>query len=278
VPEANTRIAALQTGGADFAANIPSDASKRLQGRSDITLMPVMPYCQAAFVTHAKNPPTSDNRYVRQAISALIDAEEMLESAGQVWQRNPSLLYKSGYYYSDVGAPFYDRHSVDTAKALLKAGNYKGEKLVLETNANYTYMRDTSQVLIERMKQAGLNVELKMVDWTTNQGDLAKGTGGWNISITSFCSPPLLGPQQWRLAFVYAQLQDDPVLTDGYAKMFAALDPAERKKVWVGMERHVLEEGYFDKVGDIADLRASNDKWIGIKPYYFERFWDVWAK
>jgi peptide/nickel transport system substrate-binding protein len=268
VPEANTRIAALQTGGADFIATIPGDLAKRLQGRTDIKVMSVIPFCQATFITHAKNPPMSTNRQLRQAIASLVDADEMMSAAGQVWDANPSLMF----------TPWYDQHSVDKAKALLKQGNYAGEKVVLETNANYAYMRDSSQVLVEQMKAAGINVELKMVDWTTNQADLSKGTGGWNMTITGLCSGPLLGPQQWRLSLAFAQNPDDPVVTDGYAKMFATTDPAERKKIWQGIEKYFLEEGYMMKVADIADLRGMNDKFVGIKPYYMQRFWDVWQK
>ncbi len=278
VPEANTRIAALQSGGADFIATIPGDIAKRLKGRTDITVMSVIPFCQATFMQHAKNPPLSTNRFLRQAIASLVDAEEMMEAAGQVWDRNPSLMFKPSAYYSDVGAPFYDLHSVDKAKALLKQGNYAGEKVVLETNNNYAYMRDSSQVLVEQMKKAGINVELKMVDWTTNAGDMARGTGGWNVTITGLCSGPLLGPQQWRLSLAYSQNPDDPVVTEGYAKMFATTDFAERKRIWQGIEKYFIEEGYMMKVADIADLRGMNDKFVGIKPYYMQRFWDVWAK
>ncbi len=278
VPEANTRIAALQSGGADFIATVPGDLAKRFKGRTDVQILSVIPFCQATFITHAKNPPLAGNTKLRQAIAALVDAEEMMEAAGQVWDRNPSLMFKPSAYHSDVGAAFYDLHSVDKAKALLKEAGYKGEKIVLETNANYAYMRDSSQVLIEQMKKAGINVELKMVDWTTNAGDLGKGTGGWNITITGLCSGPLLGPQQWRLSLAFAQNPDDPVVTEGYTKMFATTDLAERKRIWQGIEKYFIEEGYMMKVADIADLRGMNAKFEGIKPYYMQRFWDVWAK
>jgi peptide/nickel transport system substrate-binding protein len=275
VPEANTRMAALQSGGADFIATIPGDLAKRLQGRPDVKVMSVIPFCQATFISHARN---FTNRSVRQAVAALVDSEEMMEAAGQVWDRNPSLMFKPSYYFSDIGQPWYDQKSVDKAKALLKAGNYAGEKVVLETNNNYAYMRDSSQVLVEQMKKAGINVELKMVDWTTNQADLSKGTGGWNMTITGLCSGPLLGPQQWRLSLAFAQNPDDPVVTEGYAKMFATTDPAERKRIWQGIEKYFIEEGYMMKVADIADLRGMNMKYDGIKPYYMQRFWDVWQK
>ena len=275
VPEANTRVAALQTGGADFIGALPGDIAKRLKGRTDIAVLSVIPFCQATFISHAKN---FTNRSVRQAVAALVDAEEMMEAAGQVWDRNPSLMFKPSFYHSDVGVPFYDLHSVDKAKALLKQGGYAGEKIVLETNSNYAYMRDSSQVLVEQMKKAGINVELKMVDWTTNVGDLSKGTGGWHMTITGLCSGPLLGPQQWRLSLAFAQNTDDPVVTEGYAKMFATTDAAERKRIWQGIEKYFIEEGYMMKVADIADLRGMNNKFVGIKPYYMQRFWDVWVK
>ena len=277
VPEANTRIAALQSGGADFIATIPGDLAKRLKGRSDISVMSVIPFCQATFIQHAKNAP-STNHFVRQAVAALVDAEEMMEAAGQVWDRNPSLMFKPSAYFTEIGKPWYDQKSVEKAKALLKQGNYAGEKIVLETNNNYAYMRDSSQVLAEQMKKAGMNVELKMVDWTTNAGDMARGTGNWNVTITGLCSGPLLGPQQWRLSLAYAQNPDDPVVTEGYAKMFATTDFGERKKIWDGIEKYFLEEGYLVKVADIADLRGTNSKYANIKPYYMQRFWDVWAK
>jgi peptide/nickel transport system substrate-binding protein len=275
VPEANTRIAALQSGDADFIGSIPGDLAKRLQSRSDLHVISVIPFCQATFIQHAKN---STNRYVRQAVAALVDADEMMTAAGQVWEANPSLMFKPSAYWSEVAKPWYDQHNLEKAKALLQQGGYHGEKIVLETNNNYAYMRDPSQVLVEQMKAAGMNVELKLVDWTTNVGDLSRGTGGWNVTITGLCSGPLLGPQQWRLSLAFAQNPDDPVVTDGYAKMFATTDLDERKRIWQGIEKYFVEEGYLVKVADVAELRGSNDKFVGIKPYYMQRFWDVWVK
>ncbi len=51
---------------------------------------------------------------------------------------------------------------------------------------------------------------------------------------------PLLGPQQWRLSLAFAQNPDDPVVTEGYAKMFATTDAAERKKIWQGIEKYFI--------------------------------------
>ena len=277
VPEANARLAALQSGGANFIAQVLPDMVKRIEARTDLHVLKVIPFCQQEFILHAKNAP-STNQKVRQAIAALIDAGEITAASGQIAERNPSLMFKTSAYWSEVGVPYYDLHSVEKAKSLLKEGGYKGEKIVVETNANYTYMRDGTLVLTEAMKQAGMNVDLKMVDWTTNVTDMSKGTGGWNVTTTGFCSGPLLGPQQWRLSLAFAQNADDPVLVDGYTRLYATPDAAKRKEIWQGIEKYMLGEGYMIKVADLADLRAYDDKFANINPYYMQRFWDVWAK
>lgn len=277
VPEANTRIAALQSGGADFISTIPPDAAKRLDGQPGVHVMKVIPFCQQEFILHAKNAPSS-NEKIRQAIASLIDVDEIVAASGQIADRNPSLMFKTSAYWSEVAAPFYDLKSVEKAKALLKEAGYAGQKIVVETNANYTYMRDGTLVLTEAMKSAGMNVDLKMVDWTTNVTDMSKGTGGWNVTTTGFCSGPLMGPQQWRLSLAFAQNADDPVLVDGYSKLFATTDLNQRKAIWQGIEKYMVGEGYMIKVADLADVRAYDDKFVNIKPYYMQRFWDVWAK
>jgi peptide/nickel transport system substrate-binding protein len=277
VPEANSRIAAMQSGGADFIASIPADNMKRLDGRPDLHVLKVIPFCQQTFITHAKQPPT-DNVLIRRAIAAALDVDEVIAASGQVAERNPSLLFRPSPYFSDIAAPYYDQKNIEKAKALLKQAGYAGQKIVMETNSNYNYMRDGTLVLSEALKEAGMNIEVKMVDWTTNATDMSKGTGGWNVSITGLCSGPLLGPQQWRLSLAYSQNQDDPAIVDGYNKLYATTDFAGRKAIWQGMEKHTMEDGLLIKVADIADIRGYNDKFANIKPYYMERFWDVWAK
>ena len=277
VPEANARVAALQSGSADFIATIPPDIAKRLEGRPGLSVLKVLPFCKQTFITHAKNAPTNI-RQIRQAIAALIDVDEIVAASGQIAERNPSLMFRTSSYYSEVGAPFYDLKSVEKSKALLKEGGYSGQKIVLESNANYPYMRDFTLVLAEAMKAAGMNIEVKMVDWSTNVTDMSKGSGGWNVTNTGFCSGPLLGPQQWRLSLAFAQNADGPPVVDGYNKLFVTPGFAERKAIWEGIEKYMVGDGFMIPVADIAELRGQNDKFVNIKPYYMERFWDVWAK
>jgi len=280
VPEANARIAALQAGDADFISLVPPDQIKRIEAQPGLKVMTVTPFCQQEFVLHSQNAPT-DNVLIRQAINAVVDVDDIVTASGQIADRNPSLMFKtSPYHPGDAASQWYDMKNPDKAKALLKQAGYSGQKIVLETNSNYTYMHDAILVLAEEMKAVGMNAEVKMTDWTTNANDMGKGTGGWNVSTTGFCSGPLLGPQQWRpLLIGFPQIKNDAILDDAYKSLFASADLGKRKSDWLTIEKRMLDQAYMIKVADLADVRAYNsNKVANLTPYYTERFWDVWLK
>jgi peptide/nickel transport system substrate-binding protein len=279
VPEANARIAALQSGGADYISQLPPDSVKRISGSAGLHVMKVIPFCQQTFITHAQQPPTN-NVLIRRAIQAVFDVDEMIEASFPGADRNPSLMFKpSPYFDANVSGKYYDIKSTAKAKQLLQEAGYKGEKIVLMTNASYAYMRDAVVFLVEALKAAGMTTEVKMVDWPTNVTGMQTGSGEWNITVTGFCSGPLLGPQQSR-AFLtsFAQVKNDPVIDAAWPKFFTAVDIAKRKEAWLEVEERMLSQAYMIKVSDIPELRAHNSKYEGLKPYYFPRFWDVWQK
>ncbi len=279
VPEANARIAALQSGGADHIAQVPADSAKRIAATPGLHVMKVNPFCQQTFITHAQQPPTN-NVLIRRAIQAVFDVDDMIAASAPDAERNPSLLFKtSPYFQESVSAKYYDINSVAKAKQLLQEAGYKGEKIVLMTNAAYSYMRDGTVFLVEALKAAGMTTEVLMVDWPTNVSGMQTGNGGWNVTVTGFCSGPLLGPQQSR-AFLtsFAQVKNDTVIDEGFAKFFASVDIAKRKEAWIAIEERMLNQAYMIKVSDMPDLRGHNSKFEGLKPYYFTRFWDVSQK
>src|ERR1700681_1760365 len=53
VPEANARVAALQTGNADVIGDVPRDLAKRFDGQPNITTQKIFPYCMQVRGEHA---------------------------------------------------------------------------------------------------------------------------------------------------------------------------------------------------------------------------------
>jgi peptide/nickel transport system substrate-binding protein len=279
VPEANARIAALQTGAADVISDLPPDLSKRLADRKDLSLQKVFPYCQQVFITNSQNGPTA-NPLIRQAIEAAVNVDEILDATGQIAQKNASLVYPFSVYYSpEISTPYYDEKDPAKAKALLEKAGYKGEKIILQTNSNYAYMRDAILVLAEQLKAAGMNADVQVVDWTTNASNMQRGTGNWNVSTTGFCSQPLLGPQQWKvMIYTFPQVKGDTVLDAAYTKFLTSPAVADRKAAWQDVEKRVLDQAYMIKVADLGGLRGYDDKVENLTPYFFVRYWNVWLK
>lgn len=277
IPEANARVAALQAGDVDMIANIPSELSKRFEGNSDITVQTVFPYCMSVFVVNSSQGLTA-NPKIRQAISAVVDVEEIAAATGWVSKPNHSLVYaESPYYQGDKMKVYYDQKDPAKAKKLLAEAGYKGETITLQTNSNYSTMRNSILVLSELMKNAGMNVKVDVVDWTTNASNMQRGTGTWNVSTTSFCSNPLLGPQQWRTMFyTFPQVKNDATLDKAYDQFYTALEDGPRKAAWDIIEKQVLEQAYMIKIVDVGTINAYNNKRVeNFGTFYLPRFWNV---
>ena len=280
IPEANARVAALQSGDVDVAAAIPPDLAKRFANDPDIATQTVFPYCMQVYVVNSSQGPTA-NPKIRQAIDAVVDVEEISLATGQIAKPNHSLVYPfSPYYQGDKMKVYYDQKNPEKAKKLLTEAGYKGETITLQTTSNYPNFRAAILVLSELMKGAGMNVKVDVVDWTTNASNMQRGTGTWNVSTTSFCSNPLLGPQQWRTMFyTFPQVKGDTVLDAAYEKFYTSLGEGDRKAAWDVIENRVLDQAYMIKIADIGTINAFNKKKVdGFNSFYLPRFWNVWLK
>ena len=277
ISEPALRLSALLAGQADAAANLPSEDLRRLGENSDLAVLRVFPYCQLLFVTNAGSGPTSQ-LLIRQAIRAAVNVDDIVAASGQSARRNPSLTYPGSPYHSETAsAAFYDRRNLDETRALLRQAGYQGEKLVLQTNSTFSYMRDAILVLAGQLREAGMNTEVQVVDWMTNSANLRRGSGNWNVTSAGFCTQPLLGPQQWRrLIDTYPHIDDRAGLNEAYRKLFTAPEFAPRQAAWRQIETQLLDQAYLIKVADLGAVRAHRTALQGMAPYFFQRFWNTW--
>lgn len=279
VPEANARVAAMQTGEAHVTTALPLPLMKRLEGAEGVTPLTVFPYCQQYMIVHAQQAPT-DNVKIRQAIRSAVEADDLIAVSGEAATKNFSMVYpNSEYYVAENDGGWYDQNDPETARKLLDEAGYDGTEIVLQTNTNYSYMRDTILLLGEQLKAAGMNVRIDVTDWTTNASNMQSGNGGWNVSTTSFCSNPILGPQQWEtMVYTFPHVKDTTVLDENYAKFYSSLDLADRVDAWKNIEAEVLGNAYMIKVSNRGSNRAYSDEVKGFSDYYVNTFWDVWLE
>ncbi|WP_237173443.1 ABC transporter substrate-binding protein [Paracandidimonas lactea] len=279
VPEANARLAAMQTGEAAFTASIPPELTRRIAGQKHLEKVTIYPYCQQYLIVHSQQPPT-DNTLVRQAIRTAVDVDDIMKVVGEA-RKNHSMVYPEGAYYGgDITAGRYDQHDPKKARELLATAGYTDQPIVLQTNSNYDYMRNAILVLSEQLKAAGMNVKIDVTDWTTNASNMQTGKGNWNVSTTSFCSNPILGPQQWQgMIYNFPHVKNDTVLDDSYKKFYSSPKLEDRKDAWLTIEQRVLDEAYMIKVADRGNVQVVNTRKVGgFTPYYMNHFWNVWLR
>ena len=84
-------------------------------------------------------------------------------------------------------APWYDQKSPDKAKELAEKAGYKNEKLIIETNSNYQWMRSTMLVVAEQLKAAGIDLSKQALLTISVTEDEIDGIGGENIAGAYAC-------------------------------------------------------------------------------------------
>ena len=279
MPEATTRIAALQTDEAQLAGSIPFELRDQIESRPELAIRQVFPLGGTYVIVNSQYGLTA-NRAIRQAIGTAIDIGEISEAVGGINKPNPWMSYPNTPYYpgADTPAPWYDGKSADKAKALLQKAGYNNEKLIIETNSNYQWMRSTMLVVAEQLKAAGMNVDVRIVDWTTNASHMQQGSGEWNLSTTLFGPEHILGPQQWRpLIYAFSNIKGNDALDADYKAFFAEPDLNKRRDIWVKIQQEVLGGGYMIKIADTGRLSGYAKKLKGQSDYAgILQLWDIW--
>ena len=281
MPEATTRIAALQTGEVQLASSIPTELRQRIEERKELAIRENFPIGGTYVIVNSQFGPTT-NVLIRQAIGAAVDINEITEATGGINKPNAWMSFpNTPYYLGDTEkAPWYDIKSPSKAKELLKQAGYKNEKIIIETNSNYPWMRTSMLVVAEQLKAAGMNVDVKIVDWTTNASHMQQGTGEWNLSTTLFGPDHILGPQQWRpLIYAFPNIKGNEALDAAYAEFFAEPSLEKRRAAWLKIQQQVLGGGYMIKIADSGRLNGYARKLKGQSDYSgILQLWDLYLE
>jgi peptide/nickel transport system substrate-binding protein len=281
MPEATTRVAALQTGEVQLAGSVPFELRGQIEARPELAIREVFPLGGTYIIVNSSYGLTA-NVLIRQAIVAAIDVGEITEAVGGINKPNGWMSYPNTPYYpgADAAAPWYDEKNPDRAKDLLQKAGYKNEKLTIETNSNYQWMRTTMLVVAEQLKAIGMNVDVRVVDWTTNASHMQQGTGEWNLSTTLFGPEHILGPQQWRpLIYAFSSIKGNDALDADYDAFFSEPDLDKRRALWVKIQQQVLGNGYMIKIADSGRLLGYAKKLKGQSDYAgILQLWDLYLE
>jgi peptide/nickel transport system substrate-binding protein len=276
-----TRLNGIQQGTFQYAESLPYAAVAALRSSSAVRPYVIDPYFKPVFQLNQYHAPIN-NVWFRRALVASLDMTAILtfvtKNNPQFFRANASLFYpaQTDWYDPTAGAGIYNHRDLATARADLQKAGYHGETLTLVTNQDYAWMYDEALTAVPQWKDAGININLKVMTWPA-QSSLAYHQG-WDMNTSgysfrsdpSYYEPMLLpgGSAIWGF--------DDPGTITPMQEGSAAADVKARAKAYRAVQHRFWTEIPYVQVGDLFSLDAgSAADTNGYRPWYLPRFWLV---
>ncbi len=243
----NLRVAALEAGDVDIIEYVPWAAMSRVEEDPNLKLDTVPgPFMYLTF-NGSRKP--FDNPLVRKAVGHAIKREDVVEAAfyGRGAPLHHLPLDPSSPFYNEDLAMGWD-FDPEKAKALLaEAGHGDGFDCTMLSTAQYGMHQSTAEVSQAYLSMIGINVTLDLPDWSTR---VQKGNEGqYDIAVMGTAAESndpdgmtnvLDGSQ--KASFVRSFDISIPAINEALAKGRQSFDPAERKKIYHGMESTVIDQ------------------------------------
>jgi peptide/nickel transport system substrate-binding protein len=281
VTDPQVRLSGVSTGQYDFALALPQDLYPKVKANRSLTADIVKVFSWPGVVFNKARGPFADVR-LRQAVQyAMKDTDLMAAAAGPktFWQLDPGLFFpEQRDVYSAAGSDIYNHQNLDRARELMREAGYKGQKIVLMSTKDYTWMYNMAQVLTPELQAVGFNVDSQVYDWATLLSRRTKPEL-YDAFITGF-SPSIdptgiifFGPKWpgWYKSAAMDRLLEEWSRTP-------VTDEAARRKVMDQIQTLFYTEVPVAKVGNEFGLEVYNNTRLhGYTGYFDVRFWNTWV-
>ena len=193
ISDPQTAMSALVNGEIDFWENPNIDFVPILEKARGVKLMKTGEFgTNSGFIRLNHLHPPFNNVKARQAMYYLINQEDFLRA----------LIGNPAYYRvchgmitcgtplaSDAGNAMMKEFNPKKALQLMKEAGYNGEPITILAATDHNTITPATQVLIQAMREAGLNLDVQSMDWGSVVSRRAKkeppAQGGWNIFVTT---------------------------------------------------------------------------------------------
>ncbi|TYC68986.1 ABC transporter substrate-binding protein [Stappia sp. BW2] len=275
VPDGNTRAEGLLSGQYDYADGLSTETYDRLEASDAAEPVLLKPFGWPVFaVNHKKGIMTDLN--IRKAVQAALPFDDMLYAGfgDEKFFKTDGALYPEGWtWHNNAGVELYNQNDQAKAAEYLKAAGYDGSPLRILTSHQYEFHYQMAEVAKAGLEAAGMKVQLDVVDWATlaqnrNNPDL------WDIYITH--SPFLPEPALISSLFSTAREGwDNPTKNEILNRFTSESDPEKRKAIFGELQKIVLEDVGFIKVGDFNALQGKAKGLTGVNPSPWPAFWNA---
>ncbi len=277
VSDVAVRLAGVESGEYHYAQQIKPDHYERIKGLPQVVPIVVRPTAWSTAVLNHKQGMMADKR-IRQAVQAALDMEPIM-AAGfghkDFYRLDASLFFaEQPFWHSRVAAERYNQKDKAKAARLLREAGYGGQPVRWLTTKEYEHFYRTALVARQQLEEAGLKVDLQVLDWATlvqrrNKPEL------WDVFSTFFAFVP------------------DPVIFTGIQcnwpgwwcheekeRLMEALskesDPKKRKALWERVQVVFYEDVGRIKLGDFFGLDVTRKELRGFQSTPEPFLWNTW--
>ncbi|MEM7445767.1 MAG: ABC transporter substrate-binding protein [Pseudomonadota bacterium] len=275
MPEAGSRVAALESGEAHVVETVDGPSAARLAENDDYTVHNVLPFAFQVIKFNHAQPPTDDPEF-RLAVAAALDMEEIMAiSFPDIYQMDGGWLFPSSGFYTDAALGMYNEADLDAASEHLANSSYDGETLTFIVDNGRSNV-DTATVIQQRLAQIGVDVELSVADWPT-VSQIGFSPDGWQLWAHGFGIEPFEGPASVIAPWVggVSTQADDPEINRLYQELTTAMDPDDRAEIFAEFQQYMYENAVAIKAGNYGLFQVSTDTLENFVPYRIPRMWGV---
>ena len=267
VPDVGTRVSGVQAGDYDYAEFISGDLYDTLKSDPAINV-------------HRNGAPlfglffmNSESRDSEGEFRAAAGDPDRLQGRSRpcsvsfgpkaLWEADGSIYPKGNPWYTEAGVQqSYNVGNAAKAKQMAKDAGYDGAPIRLLVSTNYQAHFDQATVFTKQLADAGINVQMMVVDWAT----LLKMRGQaeqWDIFVThhGFVPDPIL------ITFMnesYPGWWNTPEKAKLTAAFTGTADPAAREKIWAELQALFYEQVPAIKVGNAYSYDIASKKLKGM--------------
>lgn len=277
IPDRQTQLAELMSGGVDFLMHVPKDQADQVKNVPNMQVVSGetmrIVFMQMNSQEQSTFPMLKDVR-VRRAINHAIDREKLVATiVGEGSRVINTICFPSQFGCTDEGA---QRYAYDPAKAkqlLAEAGFPNGIELPIVAYRE----RHQTEALIGYLQAAGIKANLSFLQYAAmreqiraNKAALTHQTwGSFSVNDVSAATPNYF-------AFEGEDMTRDPEVRDLLAKGGSSVDPAVRKDAYKKALAMIADKAYAVPLYSLPVYYAATaDLVFKAYPDELPRFWEM---
>jgi len=277
IPDPQTQLAELMSGGADMLMNVPPDQAAQIKSVPNMQVVSGETMRIAFLNINAQEsspfPMLKDLR-VRQALNHAIDRQKMVQTiVGEGARVIHTICFPSQFGCTDEGATRYEYDPAKARKLLAEAGYPNGFEIPILAYRE----RHQTEAIIGYLQAVGIKANLSFLQYAAmreqiraNKAAITHQTwGSFSVNDVSASTPNYF-------AFEQDDIARDPQVRDLLAKGGTSVDPEMRKAAYREALKIIADKAYAVPLYSLPVYYAATAD-LAFKAYPDElpRFWEM---